>query len=91
MSKFKKIGLGIVALLVIVAAGGFAYVRHLATRGIPDYDGKLQLSGLTAEVTVYRDQYAVPHIYARNERDLYMAVGYCMAQDACFKWISSAG
>lgn len=85
MSKFKKIGLGIVALLVIVAAGGFAYVRHLATRGIPDYDGKLQLSGLTAEVTVYRDQYAVPHIYARNERDLYMAVGYCMAQDRLFQ------
>lgn len=85
MSKLKKIGLGILVLLVIVLVGGFTYVRHLATRGIPDYDGNLQLSGLSAEVTVYRDQYAVPHIYAQNERDLYMAVGYCMAQDRLFQ------
>ena len=85
MSKLKKIGLGVLVLIVIVLVGGFAYVRHLATRGVPDYDGKLQLSGLSAEVTVYRDQYAVPHIYAQNERDLYMAVGYCMAQDRLFQ------
>ena len=75
----------ILVLIVIVLVGGFAYVRHLATRGIPEYDGKLQLSGLSAEVTVYRDQYAVPHIYAQNERDLYRAVGYCMAQDRLFQ------
>jgi len=85
MSKLKKVGLGIAVLLIIAAAGGFAYIRHLATRGIPDYDGKLQLSGLSAEVMVYRDQYAVPHIYAQNEQDLYMAVGYCMAQDRLFQ------
>ncbi|HLP62837.1 MAG TPA: penicillin acylase family protein, partial [Candidatus Deferrimicrobium sp.] len=32
-------------------------------------------------VTIYRDVYAVPHIYAKNEEDLYRAVGYIMAQD----------
>lgn len=85
MSKLKKIGLGILVFVILAAVGGFVYVRHLATRGIPDYDGKLHLSGLTAEVTVYRDKFAVPHIYAQNERDLYLAVGYCMAQDRLFQ------
>jgi len=33
------------------------------------------------EVTVYRDAWAVPHIFARNEPDLYRATGYVMAQD----------
>jgi len=85
MPKLKKIGLGILVFLIVVVAGAFLYVRHLATRGIPAYDGRMQVEGLSAEVTVYRDKYAVPHIYAQNEQDLYMAVGYCMAQDRLFQ------
>ena len=85
MSNLKKIGLGFLIFLIVVLVGGFAYVRHLATRGIPDYDGKMVLEGLSAEVTVYRDEHAVPHIYAKNEQDLYTAVGWCMAQDRLFQ------
>ncbi|MFX0117431.1 MAG: penicillin acylase family protein, partial [Candidatus Hodarchaeota archaeon] len=33
------------------------------------------------EVTVYRDEWGVPHIYAENEHDLYYAVGWVHAQD----------
>jgi len=66
-------------------ASGYIYIQHLATRGVPDYDGKLVLKGLSNEVTVYREGHAVPHIYAKNERDLYMAIGYCMAQDRLFQ------
>ena len=85
MSTLKKVGLGIILFLLIIAAGGFAYIQHLATRGVPDYDGNVVLEGLSSEVTVYRDEHAVPHIYAKNEHDLYMAVGYCMAQDRLFQ------
>ena len=33
------------------------------------------------EVTVFRDEFGVPHVYAKNEQDLYRAVGFLMAQD----------
>ncbi|OLS19380.1 MAG: Acyl-homoserine lactone acylase QuiP precursor [Candidatus Heimdallarchaeota archaeon LC_3] len=38
-------------------------------------------SELTKTVTIYRDTYGVPHIYAENDNDLYFAQGYVHAQD----------
>jgi len=37
--------------------------------------------GLSAPVTVFRDPWGVPHIYAENDHDLYFAFGYVQAQD----------
>ncbi len=79
--KAKKIAVWIAAILVVVLAGGWLYVRHLARKGLPDYSADVVLKGVTGTVTVYRDEHAVPHIYADNERDLYLATGYVMAQD----------
>lgn len=47
----------------------------------PDYSGNLNLKGLVKEVTVYFDEAGVPHIYAQNEADAYLALGYLHAQD----------
>lgn len=41
----------------------------------------LALSGLQAPVTVIYDSYGVPHIYAENSHDLFMAQGYVHAVD----------
>ena len=41
----------------------------------------IQLSGLSAEVTVRRDEHGVPHIQAANLDDLFAAQGYVTAQD----------
>lgn len=37
------------------------------------------------EVTVIRDAYGVPHLYAKNNSDLYEAYGYVMAKDRLFQ------
>nr|6NVY_A Chain A, Penicillin G acylase [Bacillus thermotolerans]6NVY_C Chain C, Penicillin G acylase [Bacillus thermotolerans] len=37
------------------------------------------------DVTVIRDQYGVPHLYAKNKQDLYKAYGYVMAKDRLFQ------
>ena len=37
--------------------------------------------GLSAKVTVIRDSWGVPHIYAANDQDLFYAFGYVQAQD----------
>lgn len=81
MKKLKIAGLVLVVLVVVVIVVGALFVRSVARRGLPDYDATVAISGISQEVTVYRDAFGIPHIYAQTEDDLYRAVGYCMAQD----------
>lgn len=81
MKILKRILLAMLVLLVVAIAAGFTFIRHLNHRALPDYNAGLQLRGLHAPVEVYRDSFAIPHVYASDEHDLYMAVGYLMAQD----------
>ncbi len=43
---------------------------------MPTLDGQLRLAGLQAPVEILFDAYAVPHVYARDPDDAWMAVGY---------------
>jgi len=67
----------ILVLAIVIGVGGLYIVR----RSFPQTDGTLQLPGLQAQVEVFRDSYGVPHIYASNPHDLFMAQGYVHAQD----------
>jgi penicillin amidase len=44
-------------------------------------EGRTVLRGLAAPVEVVRDRWGVPHLFARNEKDLFFAQGYVHAQD----------
>src|SRR5665647_3802416 len=77
----KKLLLVVSVIIGLVVIGGFIYVNHFKTMALPNYNKDIKLSGLIADVTVLRDSFAIPHIYAENEHDLYMAVGFAMAQD----------
>ncbi len=81
MKLLKKILIGLAAVIILAAAAGFFYLRHISTRAIPDYNQNITLKNMKAAVTVYRDAFAVPHVYAENEEDLYRATGFLMAQD----------
>ncbi|MCF8357559.1 MAG: penicillin acylase family protein [Prolixibacteraceae bacterium] len=81
MRKFKLILKIILFVLIIAVIAGYLFLNHVKTKAIPDYNATIDLENMVDEVTVYRDQYAIPHIYAQNETDLYRAVGYVMAQD----------
>ncbi|MGE5674838.1 MAG: penicillin acylase family protein [Mycobacterium leprae] len=67
----------VVALLLIGSLGTYTF----AHRTLPQVSGKLTLPGLNAPVSVYRDEYGVPHIEATTPHDLYMAQGFVTAQD----------
>ena len=41
----------------------------------------IKVPGLGSTVTIYRDQYGVPYIYAENDSAMYFALGYVQAQD----------
>jgi len=79
--KAKKILKGVFIILFVAVAGLFIFINIFSKKGLPDYNQTLSIPGLEQKVTIYRDQYAVPHIYAENAHDLYLATGYCMAQD----------
>jgi penicillin amidase len=81
MRIVKFVLLGIVVIVVVGFIASYLFVHSVATRALPDYNSVINLRGITDEVVVYRDSHAVPHVFAKNEHDLYMAVGYIMAQD----------
>lgn len=68
----------IVVVLGLVAGGGFLYVSR---KPFPQISGTLRVAGLQGTVTVIRDKWGVPHIYADNSHDLFLAEGYVHAQD----------
>jgi len=63
--------------LGVLALGVYVWTRSLK----PNYEGTLKLVGVNAPVTVYFDDYGIPHIEAENELDATVALGYVHAQD----------
>ena len=65
----------------------------LARTSLSVIEGSVTVRGLREEVSVVRDAWGVPHIYARSPEDLFFAQGYVMAQDRLFQmemWRRSA-
>jgi penicillin amidase len=90
MSKKKKLIIvrilkifAIFLAAVIVAAAGFAY--WFVTNPWPQVNGELSVKGLQGKVTVLRNKFGVPDIYAENDHDLFFAQGYVQAQDRLFQ------
>ncbi|HEX6041035.1 penicillin acylase family protein [Longimicrobium sp.] len=82
MRKKLLIGLlALVALLLIVVLSG----RWWLGRSAADPARDASIAGLQAPVEVWRDSLGVPHVWARNEDDLFRAMGYVHAQDRLFQ------
>ncbi len=77
MKILKFIGTGLIALVILVVVTGYFFLQSLK----PTYDGELQLVGLQEEVRVHYDTWGIPHIYGKNQEDVYRAFGYVHAQD----------
>nr|WP_189523578.1 penicillin acylase family protein [Nostoc sp. PA-18-2419] len=68
-------------MLLVLGLLLIGLATHIVRQSFPQENGTIQLPGLKAEVTVERDKWGVPHIYAANSHDLFMAQGYTHAQD----------
>ncbi|MEM9784113.1 MAG: penicillin acylase family protein [Pseudomonadota bacterium] len=73
--------LRIVAVIAALGAVALALGWYLVERSLPDFDARLRLQGLTAEVRVIRDANAVPRIRAETAEDAFFALGLVHAQD----------
>jgi len=56
-----------------------------ARAALPQTSGTLRVRGLAKPVTVLRDPWGIPHIYAESQDDLFFAQGFVAAQDRLFQ------
>src|SRR5229473_507216 len=75
-----------VFLLGTLANPAFAQLEPAKWKAVlAKIDGEIQLPGLKEPVEVLRDKWGVPHIYAKNQDDLFFAQGFVAAQDRLFQ------
>ncbi|MCA0933578.1 penicillin acylase family protein [Lutimonas saemankumensis] len=74
---FRKILLWLLAILVVILVVSVIFIKN----NKPVYSGTIPLEAIEEKVTVYFDEYGVPHIFADSEKDAYRALGYVHAQD----------
>ncbi|UYP66767.1 penicillin acylase family protein [Thalassobacter stenotrophicus] len=71
-------GIGVV---FAVAALGLFLGYLLAARSLPEYDKRLRVAGLEAQVEIVRNTHNVPHILGETSEASYFGLGYVHAQD----------
>ncbi|TMR09897.1 penicillin acylase family protein [Nonomuraea turkmeniaca] len=74
--------LTVLLALALVLAGVLVYTVR---KSFPQVDGSLRLPGLSGNVDIYRDKWGIPHVYADNPADLFMAQGFVHAQDRFYE------
>jgi penicillin G amidase len=60
-------------------------LRSRAAAALPPVEGEVRLPGLQDRVEVLRDTWGVPHIYAQNTHDLFLAQGFVAASERLFQ------
>jgi penicillin amidase len=73
--------LGILLLAAVGYVAARTWLRAAVHNSLPQVDGSLSVAGLTAPVTVLRDDHGVPHIRAASLDDLVLAQAYVTTQD----------
>ena len=66
-------------LVLVIAAAGFGW--WTVQRSFPTTSGRIDVPGIAAPVTVYRDDAGIPQLVAETDHDLFFAQGYVHAQD----------
>lgn len=77
---FRWLGFGSLALFVLVAAmlaGAYGLLRNTVTPA----EGEAAITGLSAPVSIVKDQYAIPHIEAQSRLDAVRALGWTHASE----------
>lgn len=72
-------------LLVVAGIGGFIWLRGRLKKSLVPEEGNLVVQAISADVTISRDDYGVPHIKAQNLNDMAFGAGFAMASDRNFQ------
>ena len=69
-----------ILIIVVILVTVFKSYQTFRTT-LPQTKGTIEIPALQNKVKIYRDDNGIPHIFARNDQDLYFALGYAVAQD----------
>jgi penicillin G amidase len=72
-----RAAIALAILVVLAVAGGYAFLR----RSLPQMDGRIVVSGISAPVEIVRDADSVTHVFGATKLDTYFGLGYAHAQD----------
>lgn len=85
MRRFLSFSLLLVASLTLSACDVMDFWLR---DSVDQEEGVISLQGLSAPVSIRRDDYGVPRVEAANEGDLAFGVGYAMASDRLAQMVS---
>ncbi len=84
MPRWLKITASIIiSFIIVLLVGGFIFYKML-TATLPQYSGKMEYSGVSHQIKIYRDSMAVPYIVAGDDKDVAFALGFVHAQERIF-------
>jgi len=84
MPKWIKILIGVsLSFIVLLIVSGIIFYNILNS-SLPEYEGEINNSEISADIHIYRDSMAIPYIIAKTEEDAAFVLGYVHAQDRLF-------
>lgn len=83
--KKNKIFIGLSLFLFVIIFFFIFFSQRIIKKSYPKIEGEISLKGLKSEVKIFRDEFGIPYIEAKNENDLFFALGFVHAQDRLFQ------
>src|SRR5947209_949566 len=77
--------IGLVFAVFIILRRMLRFGKHIRHRALPEYEGQENVTGILHPVEIYRDSFAIAHIYANSDDEAYYALGYAHAQERLFQ------
>lgn len=77
--------LGLIFTALLLIGGLLFFGKNAKDRSLPKYEGEIKVSGLKNPIEIYRDSFAIAHIFTINDEDAYYALGYVHAQERMFQ------
>ncbi len=81
MKLKNKFLLGSFLIIFIIILLIFTIAMWVIRSPFPTVEGSIEIPGIKEEVSIYRDNYGISHIYANNKEDMLFAQGYVHGQD----------
>lgn len=81
LRSLKSVVLGLLMIVGLTVTGLGIHMRS----SLPEYTGQTELKNLGSKVSVYRDSYGIPHIFADTRADALRTLGYLHASERFFQ------
>ncbi len=81
MNKINKIIIFSFSSIIIAIIVSIIFLYLLVLSSVPNYQKEIKTSEIDAEISILRDNYAIPYIFSQSPNDSFFALGYVHAQD----------